>query len=94
VAGPTITAEVISMSVMVHRIAAVLVLAAAVSLSACATGNGVHQDFEATKQTIKDSAHAAKEGIVDTAHAAKEGVVDTAHTIKYDVKGDDAQDSD
>ena len=82
------------MSVIVHRFAAVLVLGAAVALSACATGNGVHQDWETTKQTVKDSAHAAKDGIVDTAHAAKYGVEDTAHTIKRDVKGNDPQDSD
>jgi predicted small secreted protein len=81
------------MSVMVYRFAAVLVLGAAVSLSACATGNGIHQDFETTKQTVKDSAHAAKEGFVDTGHAIKAGVEDTGHTIKQDVKGDDAQDS-
>jgi predicted small secreted protein len=79
---------------IVHRIAAVVVLAALVALSACATGNGIHEDWETTKQTVKDSAHAAKDGIVDTAHAAKAGVEDTAHTIKQDVKGDDAEDSD
>ena len=82
------------MSVRVHGLTAALVLAAAVSLSACATGNGIHQDFEATKQTVKDSAHAAKDGIVDTAHAAKAGVVDTAHVIKHDIKNGDDDTSD
>jgi len=82
------------MSVLVQRFAAVLVLAAAVSLAACATGNGIHQDWETTKQTVKDSAHAAKDGIVDTGHAIKNGAVNTGETIKQDVKGNDDQDSD
>ncbi len=77
------------MSVLVVRS---LVLAAAMALAACATGNGIHQDWETTKQTVKDSAHAAKDGVVDTGHAIKNGVEDTAHTIKQDVKGGD-QDS-
>jgi predicted small secreted protein len=83
------------MSVLVRRIAAVLVLGAAVSLSACATSQGVHEDFEATKQTVKDSAHAAGQGIVDAAHDVKAGAVDSAHIIKNDVKngvGDDDND--
>jgi predicted small secreted protein len=83
------------MSVLVHRLAVVLVLGAAVLLSACATSQGVHQDFEATKQTVKDSAHAAGTGIKDAAHDIKQGAVDSAHIIKRDVKngvGDDDND--
>ena len=80
--------------VQVQRLAAVVVFAGALSLSACATGNGIHQDYETTKETVKDSAHAAKDGIENTAHAAKVGVVDTAHVIKHDIKNGDDDDSD
>jgi predicted small secreted protein len=79
------------MSVLVRCAA---VLAVAVSLAGCATGNGIHQDWETTKQTVKDSAHAAKDGIVDTGHAIKNGAVNTGETIKQDVKGNGDPDSD
>ncbi len=83
------------MSVRVHRFSAALVLAAAVALSACATGQGIHQDYETTKQTVKDGAHAAKDGFVDTGHAIKNGAVNTGQTIKQDVKGtNNEQDTD